>query len=161
MKGLIELINTYGGGVILIILAGFGIAVKEVVEFCEWIMKHLNRWRNKRNGEENRVKTVDERLETLEAHDKYQHGQIKELKDSIDEIKKLIIAMQKREDEVTVATCRDKLYELHRRAVEEQGIDKEGLKTFLELGKVYEQSGGDDIYHDKLYPEIMSLPIKQ
>ena len=37
--------------------------------------------------------------------------------------------------------------------------DKSGLKTFLELGKIYEDDGGDDIYHDKLKPEIMNLPI--
>ena len=35
-----------------------------------------------------------------------------------------------------------------------------GLKTFTELGSIYESAGGDDIYHDKLKPEVLSLPIK-
>lgn len=36
----------------------------------------------------------------------------------------------------------------------------DGLKTFRELGKVYESAGGDDIYHEKLQPEVLALDIK-
>lgn len=35
-----------------------------------------------------------------------------------------------------------------------------GLKTFLEMGKLYEDAGGNDIYHSKLLPEITALEIK-
>ena len=52
------------------------------------------------------------------------------------------------------------MYELHEKFVTKGYIDKSGLKTFIELGKIYEAAGGDDIYHDKLYPEVMALPIK-
>ena len=54
---------------------------------------------------------------------------------------------------------RNQLYDLHSKFVERGYVDKSGLKTFLELGKIYEDAGGDDIYHDKLKPEIMNLPI--
>ena len=43
--------------------------------------------------------------------------------------------------------------------MERGSVDKSGLKTFLELGKIYEDAGGDDVYHDKLKPEVMNLPI--
>ena len=43
--------------------------------------------------------------------------------------------------------------------VERGYIDKSGLKTFTELGSIYESAGGDDIYHDKLKPEVLALPI--
>ena len=33
------------------------------------------------------------------------------------------------------------------------------LETFTELGSIYESAGGDDIYHDKLKPEVLALPI--
>ncbi len=33
-------------------------------------------------------------------------------------------------------------------------------KTFLEMGKLYEDAGGNDIYHSKLLPEITALEIK-
>ena len=36
----------------------------------------------------------------------------------------------------------------------------DGLKTFRELGNVYEAAGGDDIYHEKLQPEVLALDIK-
>lgn len=39
-------------------------------------------------------------------------------------------------------------------------VTPEGLKTFKEIGKVYVEAGGDDIYHDKLEPEVLKLPIK-
>lgn len=39
-------------------------------------------------------------------------------------------------------------------------ITADGLKTFLEMGKLYEDAGGDDIYHSKLLPEITALEIK-
>ena len=38
-------------------------------------------------------------------------------------------------------------------------VTPEGLKTFKEIGKVYVEAGGDDIYHDKLEPEVLRLPI--
>ena len=59
----------------------------------------------------------------------------------------------------TVATLRNQLYDLHSKFTERGSVDKSGLKTFLELGKIYEDAGGNDVYHDKLKPEVMNLPI--
>ena len=39
-------------------------------------------------------------------------------------------------------------------------ITPDGLKTFLEMGKLYEKAGGNDIYHEKLLPDIESLEVK-
>ena len=55
---------------------------------------------------------------------------------------------------------RSQLYDLHSKFVEHGYIDKSGLKTFTELGSIYEFAGGNDIYHDKFKPEVLSLPIK-
>lgn len=39
-------------------------------------------------------------------------------------------------------------------------ITPDGLKTFLEMGKLYEKAGGNDIYHEKLLPDIESLEVR-
>ena len=61
----------------------------------------------------------------------------------------------------TRATFRSSLYRMHSDFTSRGFITKEGLKTFLECGAAYELADGDDIYHDKLKPEIMKLPIKE
>nr|DAZ51600.1 MAG TPA: hypothetical protein [Caudoviricetes sp.] len=83
------------------------------------------------------------------------------ISNGIDDIKDNLIKREIKDKEKTVATLRGQLYGLHEKFVTKGYIDKSGLKTFIELGKIYEAAGGDDIYHDKLYPEIMALPIKE
>ena len=80
-------------------------------------------------------------------------------KESLDNIKEQLRERDIKDKAKTVATLRNQLYDLHSKFVERGYVDKSGLKTFLELGKIYEDAGGDDIYHDKLKPEIMNLPI--
>ena len=62
---------------------------------------------------------------------------------------------------LTVASMRSTLWRQYTEATEQGYITQEGLKTFLECGKVYESAGGDDIYHSKLYPEVMALHIHE
>ena len=59
-----------------------------------------------------------------------------------------------------IANGRTQLYNMHREFTKQGYVDKEGLSTFIELGKIYEKSGGNDVYHEKLYPEVTSLPVK-
>ncbi len=61
---------------------------------------------------------------------------------------------------LTVASMRSTLWRIHTESTEREYITPEGLKTFTECGKLYEEAGGDDIYHEKLYPDVMALPIK-
>lgn len=65
----------------------------------------------------------------------------------------------KKDKEKTIATLRSSLWRLHQEFTTQQYVTLEGLKTFRELGKVYENAGGDDIYHEKLLPEVLALEI--
>lgn len=60
----------------------------------------------------------------------------------------------------TIASFRSSLWRMHRDFTNQGYITADGLKTFLEMGKLYEDAGGDDIYHSKLLPEITALEIK-
>lgn len=105
--------------------------------------------------------TIENRIKTLEKHDNWQYQEILKISNGIDDIKDNLTKREIKDKAKTVATLRGQLYGLHEKFVTKEYIDKSGLKTFIELGKIYEAAGGDDIYHDKLYPEVMALPIKE
>ena len=83
-----------------------------------------------------------------------------EIKRDISDMKNLLIEHIETGKKNTQATFRSSLYRMHSDFTSQGFITREGLKTFLECGKAYEDAGGDDIYHDKLKPEIMKLEIK-
>lgn len=64
------------------------------------------------------------------------------------------------QDECTVASFRSSLWRMHRDFMAQGYITPDGLKTFLEMGKLYEKAGGNDIYHEKLLPDIESLEVR-
>lgn len=121
---------------------------------------YKKRWRIK-TGKELDKETTENRLVTLERHDNWQYQEILKISKGIDEIKDNLIKKEINDKAKTVATLRTQLYDLHEKFINRGYIDQSGLKTFLELGSIYERAGGDDIYHDKLKPEILSLPIKE
>ena len=111
-------------------------------------------------GFESDKETLDKKIATLEKHDNWQYKEITKISQGIDDIKNSLIKKEIKDKAKTVATLRSQLYDLHSKFVEHGYVDKSGLKTFTELGSIYEAAGGDDIYHDKLKPEVLSLPIK-
>lgn len=66
----------------------------------------------------------------------------------------------KKDNKRTIATLRTTLWQLHKSFMDQGYVTPDGLKTFVELGKVYEDAGGNDIYHDKLVPEVMALEVR-
>ena len=111
-------------------------------------------------GFEEDRKTIEDRITILEKHDNCQYNEISKISKGIDEIKSSLAQKEIKDKAKTVATLRSQLYDLHSKFVKQGYIDKSGLKTFTELGSIYESAGGNDIYHDKLKPEVLSLPIK-
>ena len=121
---------------------------------------YKKRWRIK-TGKELDKETIENRLIILEKHDNWQYQEIQKISKGIDDIKSNLEKKETEDKAKTVATLRNQLYGLHEKFIHRNYVDKSGLKTFLELGAIYEQAGGDDIYHDKLKPEVLALPIKE
>ena len=144
---------------LLVILGFFAIlfAAKEIIEIFSYFKK---KFRIKTGNEEDK-EIFENRIKTLEKHDNWQYQEILKISNGIDDIKDNLTKREIKDKAKTVATLRGQLYGLHEKFVTKEYIDKSGLKTFIELGKIYEAAGGDDIYHDKLYPEVMALPIKE
>ena len=84
----------------------------------------------------------------------------KQVKEDISKFVKAFEEYRKEDNRRTVATLRNTLWRNHKEFTEQGYVTPEGLKTFEELGKVYEDAGGNDIFHDKLKPEVEALEIK-
>ena len=130
-------------------------AIKTIIELFSYFKKKFGI----KTGIETEKDSIEGRIAKLEQHDKWQYNEITKISKGIEDIKDTLVQKEIKDNAKTVATLRNQLYDLHGKFMERGSIDKSGLKTFLELGKIYEDAGGDDIYHDKLKPEIMNLPI--
>jgi hypothetical protein len=109
--------------------------------------------RKRREEHDILMKTV-KKVDTLEEKD---NAIQKDVNDVLDLLREHI----ETDKNNTRATFRSSLYRMHSDFTSRGFITKEGLKTFLECGSAYELADGDDIYHDKLKPEIMKLPIRE
>ena len=141
----------------LITFFAIAFAAKEIIEICSYFKK---KFRIKTGKDEDKI-TLEKRIETLEKHDNWQYNEISKISRGIDDIKEQLKEHDQKDNIKTVATLRNQLYELHSQFMNQGYVDRSGLKTFLELGKIYEDAGGDDIYHEKLKPEVMKLPTKE
>lgn len=132
-------------------------AIKTIIELFSYFKKKFGI----KTCIETEKDTLENRISKLEQHDKWQYNEIMKISKGIDEIKDSLVQREIKDNAKTVVTLRNQLYDLHSKFMKQGFIDKSGLKTFLELGKFYETAGGDDIYHDRLYPDIMSLPLRE
>lgn len=87
--------------------------------------------------------------------DKKQDG----LKTDIQSLTDMLQHFIEEQNKSTIAILRSSLWRLHKEFVSQKFVTPDGLKTFIEMGKTYENAGGDDIYHEKLLPEVEELDI--
>ena len=142
--------------VFLLTLCTIAFAIKELIEIVSYFKKKFRI----KTGFDEEKETIEERIATLERHDKWQYNEISKISKGIDEIKERMDSKEINDKARIIATLRTQLYDLHSKFIERGYVDKSGLKTFLDLGKIYEDAGGNDVYHDKLKPEVLALPIK-
>ena len=83
-----------------------------------------------------------------------------ELKQDVKNITQMLEEYIQKDNKRTIASLRTTLWRLHKEFVAQGYVTPDGLKTFSELGKVYEAAGGNDVYHEKLQPEVLALDIK-
>lgn len=149
---------------IFIILSSIISMVTIVSKFLEYIGKPL-KWIQDKDKDHQLLITTATAL--AELQDKQKEDVINSIKhdeairEDLESVIKLLEENVKRDNRRTVATLRSTLYRLHSDFMSQGCITREGLKTFTECGTVYEEAGGDDIYHHKLRPEILNLPIQE
>ena len=185
MLELIDRAGAVGWGTVLVAIALVILLVPMAIESWNRLLKSLGLVKKKSLQEAQREKEIAEIYKKIghvqddiagkqaEYHEqsiKIRDGLAKdqaELREKQQEIQaavKDITAMLqdyiRKDNKKTIATLRTTLWQLHKGFMDQGYVTPDGLKTFTELGKVYEDAGGDDIYHDKLVPEVMSLEIR-
>lgn len=103
---------------------------------------------------------LNARVCKLEKHDSFQYEKLNQVSDTLQEIKETIKNNEEERKQDIVASYRTDLFRMHREFMKKKYVTEEGLRTFIECGKRYEKAGGNDIYHDKLYPEVLNLPVR-
>ena len=81
------------------------------------------------------------------------------LSTQISDLSQMMSSFIDTQNDRTVASFRSSLWRMHKDFTNQGYITPDGLKTFMEMGKLYEASGGNDVYHEKLLPEVESLEI--
>lgn len=136
----------------------------------------------KRNQQEERIRQLETKIALQETemqkynqklYDKQKsyHNQSIQIRDNLElnqnNLSKQILDLSnmmkdyiKVQNDRTIASFRSSLWRMHRDFTSQGYITSDGLKTFLEMGKIYEEAGGNDIYHSKLLPEVTSLEIR-
>ena len=149
MNEIISVLENVSAGTALMWIIIIGSCLSGLCAASIKIYKLAEKWRTVANENE-------EKEEMLNSHEK----KISELSNDVKEIKELVKESIKQNDEFAVAICRNTLWQIHQESMKQQYITREGLRTFIEIKEVYEARGGDDILHDKLEPEVMSLIVK-
>lgn len=185
MLELIDRAGAVGWGTVLVAIALVILLVPMAIEGWNRLLKSLGLVKKKSLQEAQREKEIAEIYKKIghvqddivgkqaEYHEqsiKIRDGLAKdqaELREKQQEIQadvKDITAMLqdyiRKDNKKTIATLRTTLWQLHKGFMDQGYVTPDGLKTFTELGNVYEDAGGDDIYHDKLVPEVISLEIR-
>lgn len=136
-----------------------GIVTKKSLKDAK-INKRLDDIEHRLNDIENNVSKLKDGLYTKQ--DEYHEESIQirgELNQQLKQIMDTIQLFMDRENENTVAQFRSSLWRMHKDFVQQKFVTPDGLKTFLEMGAIYERCGGNDIYHDKLKPEVEALEV--
>ena len=81
------------------------------------------------------------------------------LSTQISDLSQMMSSFIDTQNDRTVASFRSSLWRMHKDFTNQGYVTPDGLKTFMEMGKLYEASGGNDVYHEKLLPEVESSEI--
>jgi len=144
--------------------------VKELYQAFKWIKDRLDGYHEVKNKEEEHDDDIQQRLAVLEKHDKWQYGQLEELKTQLTSLTQLVkenhtdihnqlTALDKNNKEIAVASLRDTINRIHRYAMSKGCVSHQDLLTFTEAVRIYRESGGNGMVDEKLYPEVIALPI--
>lgn len=178
MISILNELNTKGWFTVLLCIVLVLLLIVEATKLRKGVMESLGL----KSDKELKENALNERLDRLEnkinsvestftqSQNKYHNQSIEirnhlqenqeGLSNQIAELKQIMNDFIQISNKCTVASFRSALWRMHRDFMSQGYITPDGLKTFMEMGKLYEAVGGDDIYHEILLPDIENLEIK-
>lgn len=137
------------------------IAVKAIYEAYKWIKARFDGYHEEKNTEENKEEKIEERLQILEKHDKGQYLKLNELSDQMKEVISMIKKVQDTQSNAIIETHRSTIFRIYHDVMKQGCITQTELDRFIALVNQYKAAGGDGIVDEKVYPEVLALPIKE
>nr|DAM64686.1 MAG TPA: hypothetical protein [Caudoviricetes sp.] len=141
----------------IIIFFAILFGIKEVIEIFNYFKK---KFRLKTGIDEDK-ETLENRIKTLEAHDKWQYKEISKISKGIDDIKDRLDLSEKENNHRIIVQYGAELYNLHDKFISQGYVTKAGIETFQLMSDTYLDCGGNHLIRGKIIPEVLALPIKQ
>ncbi len=141
----------------IIIFFAILFGIKEVIEIFNYFKK---KFRLKTGIDEDK-ETLENRIKTLEAHDKWQYKEISKISKGIDDIKDRLDLSEKTNNHRIIVQYGAELYNLHDKFISQGYVTKAGIETFQLMSDTYLDCGGNHLIRGKIIPEVLALPIKQ
>lgn len=175
METVLEILSPHGiqsiETLVVALLISF-LIVKEIYNGVKWVKDRFEGYHEEKNKAENREENIDSRISLLETHDDKHYNQLKDLKQQMSELSCLIkqnhqdihdqlVEIDNCNKEIAVASLRDVINRIHRSAMSHKFISHQDLLTFTEAVRIYRSAGGNGMVDEKLYPEVMALPISE
>lgn len=163
MEGLFKLLFPTGSvtlaSLVFAIMFAY-VAIKATYEAYVWIKARFEGYHEEKNGEETKEEKVNERISLLEKHDSWQYKKLTELGDEVKEIIEMLHKVQDTQSKAIVETHRSTIFRIYHDVMKQGYINQTELDRFIALVNQYKAAGGDGIVDEKVYPEVLALPIK-
>ncbi len=161
MNGLISQIMASSSPFVIIILSVLitFLLIKELYSALKWIKDRFDGYHNIQNNKENAAEEIEQRIKTLEDHDEWQYKKLNELGDQVQEIIGLTKEIQATQSKMIIDTYKGSIFRIYHDASKNKYISQTELDRFIDLCSIYKAAGGDGVVDEKIYPEVMALPI--
>jgi len=133
---------------------------KAIYDACKWIKDRLDEYHGIKDTQENKEEETEKRIKTLEQHDSWQYKKLNELCERMSEVISMIQKVQDTQSRTIVDTYRGTIFRIYHDVMKQGYINQTELDRFIDLVKQYKEAGGNGIVDEKVYPEILKLPIK-
>lgn len=162
MEHYITLITSAESPVLVVIISFILVFlfIKEIYAAIQWVIARLDGYHNIKDKQENKEEDVEERLKKLESHDYAHWNKLNEMSEEIKEIISMIKCVQETQAKTTIDTYKGSIFRIYHDAMRNKFISQTELDRFIEICKIYKEAGGDGVVDEKIYPEILKLPIK-
>lgn len=159
MDAVVELLQNYSLLEILLVVAILFCACKELYEAYQWFKVRLNNYYNKRNFQEKKEETIEERIRRLEEHDKHQYEKLEEVCKIVNDTNTFVKDYQKMQRQQNLATTRSILNSLYSESKKHGCLSQAEYETYAEIRDLYVSLGGNHHFAERVIPEMNALPI--
>lgn len=132
------------------------IALKAFYDAIIWIKARLDHYHQVKSEKE----TTEKRIEKIEEENCQQFIKLEELSNMTKEAINLLEDVKKQQQNSIIETNKSIIYRIYLENMKQGHISQTELDRFISVCQIYKEAGGDGIVDEKIYPEVLKLPIQ-